>query len=453
VVQTLTLLALGLAARVPAAEVTVTTIGRELDSLESTDQVRYFSFDTGEETELLEVGQELVVGDEVVALTDDLFVELTCPEGSQIHVTGKFRLQVNLAASGQDCAIDSRGGGLDVLTDAKVETCSAGVCAATGGTRYAVTLDRSGGQAEQEIMVFDGNVAVTTKDQRTEVTSKRSLRVRSRADSASEVTFESGDVTASKLDWWAAVYARYDIVNARAAGVELSGAALEEAKADFTRLYTLVLEDPDASAARAELATKQVDYKVSRAALYNARRAGLVTKEQVDEQEIDPGRLRPSNEVDRRKLEVLIKTQSGDGGVHGFTATPQPEAANLLATNPLVTGPLAAAPPASGPALIGPSARSNLTTASGVLDLGPPADANAEQRTAYWQRQVALYESCAERGELDARNTLAGARANFELGDKRTASGLARRALALNRSESLLSARELAYAAELADGY
>lgn len=423
-VQTAPLLVLalswGVATQARTAEVTVTTIGRALDSLEATEEVRHFSFETGEEVEVLKVGQELPVGDEVVALTDDLFVELTCPGGSQLHFTGNFRVQINMPTTGQDCAIDSRDGSLDVLTDVAVETCAAGVCAATGGTRYAVAVGRSGGTLEREITVFEGEVEVVTREQRTAVTTRKTLKVKDLADGRGAVSFETTEVTARQVDRWADLYARFDVVNARAAGVELSGEALTEAQGDFKRLHAMVLAQPEAKEPRAELAAKQVTYKVDRAALYHAQRSGLVTEEQVRDRQIDPGRLGPRYEVDRGALEVLIRDQSAVTGPQTFTTV-----GPVINAQPMVLG---------------------------VLTLGPPEGASARERARFWQGQLERFESWRESGDLDSRKYLIAARAQYELGDKRAAAALAQRAIRTNPSQSLLTARELAYAGELAGG-
>jgi len=84
--------------------------------------------------------------------------------------------------------------------------------------------------------------------------------------------------------------------------------------------------------------------------------------------------------------------------------------------------------------------------------MAPQAGTSHAEVVQYWKRQIEIYESHRERGELNSRRYLTAARAQKELGDRTAAGGLAKRALLTHRRDGLLTEREQEYAKALAGG-
>ncbi len=444
-------LLLALLASPLAAQVEVSAIGLDLEPISATEEIRHFRYEEGVELASLEVAAELAVGDLLTALVDELFLELTCPEGSLLRFTGRFMVQINPILEGEDCAVDFMDGALDVLTDGETEVCTGGVCLGTGGTRYGLRLDRAERAATRRVVVFDGGVAVGTVGGEAEtVTAKEELVIRPApaeeeteaeveagpytrppaplpqqrrryrrpiypriaapaAPAAAELVFERRTIDDEQIERWAGLYARFDVVKARAAGIELDPGAAEAEKERLKTLHAAVMREPEKPEARAELADAQVENRIDREALYNAKRSGLATPEALELYQIDPSRLRRGSAEDRERLKTLIRENR-----------PSLSDRQFLVIDALSWQPAANSPPA--------------------------------EIERYWRRWVERQQTARRRGDIDARGYVILARALAALDDARRGAEAARRALELDETARQLTERELAACRELASG-
>ncbi len=404
-----------------AAEVEVSGLGRDVEPLATTDLVRHFRFEEGVEVEQLELGQGLAVGDLLTSLDDDLFLELACADGSLLRFTERFLVQINPVAEGVDCAVDFLDGKVDVLTDGETEVCSAGVCLGTGGTRFAVRLDRGSDRADRRVLVFEGGVTATEPgSQPAEVAAGQELIIRRRQAAAPE--FERRRIDEEQIERWAGLYARFDVIKARAAGVELPPERLAAAREQFKTLHAAVLRQPDAAEARTRLAEVQLAYRVDREALYNVKRSGVASSETLRQIEVDEDRARRGDGADREKLLQLIRDSRlspATGGESGLTAF---------------------------------DARRFTAQLQSALAVNPPDGISRREAASFWGDRIVALKEARERGEITARGYLVMARGYDALGDADSSRSMARRALAMAADGGGLSDDELAAARRLASG-
>ncbi len=245
------------------AQVTVTALGVGLDPIESTSDVRLQHVDFTE-TESLEIGAELEVGELLTSLGEGLFVELSCPEGSKLHFTGTFQVLINPPGEDVDCAVRLDAGKLDVLTDTDTEVESGEVTLGSEGTRYAVRLDEASGKLER-VLVFEGEVTVETPERTGRIATGRTLSFENQGTGPREAA-----VTKAEIDRWAHLYARFNAIQAKAGGADPD-------IAELTRLHAKVLKRPQSRRPRTQLADAQASYQLAEASYHRVRTPGAST--------------------------------------------------------------------------------------------------------------------------------------------------------------------------------
>jgi hypothetical protein len=402
---------LAVAALPVAAQVQVTTLAKGDTPLRSTAEIRVSRFADFTETDSLAVGAELSEGDLLTALSPDLLLELTCPRGTQLHFSGGFRVLIG-AAGEDDCALSFLSGDLDVLTDEPTSVDAGGQVLGTHGTRYAVQLARSGGQAQQWVWVFEGKLDVAGGRDRRTLASGRTLEL------SGELPPAETAIPSEAIRHWAAAYARTDLVKARAAGVDFATPQGAGTEAKLVSLYTKVLAAPDDSAARLDLAKVQVENRLGAAAAHNLKRIDPKSQRDLERLRLDPGKIKSGDPAQLEQLQKLIlRTQPG-AGVVGSTETPSASAGHaepgaVLSADELTRWLL----------------EGRLADVAGTLE-------TLRKRT----------------GDLDARRTCLLARAYAGLGSVDTAANFARRALAKDEQGDKLNASEMATCRKLSYG-
>jgi len=292
----------------------VTILAKGGRALTETQEIRLERYADSTEVNRLQIGDMLADGDLLSALAPDLSVELTCPRGTLLHLTGPFRTVVSLP-EGADCGLEPLSGGLDVLTDQPTEIRSAGKTLGTTGTRYAVRLSRSESAPNCRVLVFEGHVEVKGADLLQVVSSAQSLTF-----SRQTVKPEPQPVTREEVQKWAGLYARFDLVKAEAAGVELTAEQRSATEVTLTKLHAAVLTAPTATQPRLDLAREQLHYRIGDEALYNLRRTELIDPGRL--QQIQPEKLQRNDPGEYRRLDQILREIPPD--VHRFDVQRKP---------------------------------------------------------------------------------------------------------------------------------
>lgn len=287
-----------LAAVPAAAQVKVTTLALDGKPLLETTGIRLSRYADLTENNLLKVGDVLSENDLVTALVPGLFVELTCPKGTLLRFTGGFRAVISPPEEA-DCAVNYLSGNLDVLTDEPTQVGVGGKTLGTSGTSYALRLDRPGGEPSERVLVFEGNVKVTSRTVSTVVPTGQSLTF-SRLVTKPVLK----PVTTREVERWAALYASFDVAKARAAGVEVSGEQAAATEAKLTQLHAAVLRDPAAAEPRLELAAEQASHRIGDEALYNMRRSQKIDRSKL--LAIQPDALKRGDALEYKRLHQLL---------------------------------------------------------------------------------------------------------------------------------------------------
>lgn len=296
----LTTLVLALAAAVPAAaQVTVTTLAEGETPVDSTAKVRVSRFADLSEADLLRVGDVLGDGDLLSALDPSVLLELTCPRGSLLHFGNGFRVLIQ-GSETADCAAAFLAGDLDVLTDHDTEVSLGGRTVGTLGTRYAVKLSARGPGASRWIWVFEGKVGVAGGGPSMTVDQGKMAEIRGRRPSVEQ------PISESEVQTWAGRYAAFDLVKAKAAGVELSPQQAAATRDKLAGLYVNVLSRPDDKAARLNLAQVQVSNRIGAEAIHNLKRSGAADQKALDELKINPATLRRGDPQIRERVDKVI---------------------------------------------------------------------------------------------------------------------------------------------------
>ncbi|HBL31845.1 MAG TPA: hypothetical protein DD490_33905 [Acidobacteria bacterium] len=280
------------------AQVRVTAIAKAGKAVKETKEIRLAPFADFTEVNHLALGVELADGDLLTALKPDLFVELTCPRGTLLRLTGAFRTVVSLP-DGVDCGLEPLNGAIDVLTDQPTEIGLGGKTLGTPGTRYAVRLSRDAGGPNYRILVFEGEVELKGYDLRRVVSTSRSLRFTRAA-----VPAETQAVTPEEIQRWAGLYARFDLAKAEAAGIQWNDEHGGATEAALTRLHAAVLQDPAAARPRLTLAKEQARLKVGDEALYNLQRTKMIAPDKLNEIHLE--QLQHNNALEYQKLDKIL---------------------------------------------------------------------------------------------------------------------------------------------------
>jgi hypothetical protein len=288
-----------LAAAPAAAQVRVTTLAKADRAIQDTQEIRLERFADLTEVRHLQVGDVLADGDQLTALAPDLFVELTCPRGTLLRLSGPFRSVVTLPGD-TDCGLDQLSGGLDVLTDQPTEIRTGGKTLGTPGTRYAVRLSRDDSGPNCRLLVFEGHVEVKGAGPLRQISTAQSLTFSRQAANP-----EPQPVTPEEIQRWAGLYARFDIAKAETAGVTLTAEQRTATEAQLTRLHAAVLSDPAASQTRLALADAQIKNKVGDEGLYNLRRTQMVDPGKL--RQIQPEKLQHKDSQEYRRLDKILR--------------------------------------------------------------------------------------------------------------------------------------------------
>jgi len=303
-----------------AAQVKVTTLAEGDAPVTATTGIRLSRFADLSETNLLRVGDVLADGDLLTALDPAVLLELTCPRGSLLHFGSGFRVLIQ-APEAADCAAAFLAGDLDVLTDTDTTVGLGGRTLGTAGTRYAVEL-HGGADASQWVWVFDGKVEVAARGRAATVDHGQMAVYRGRRPRPEEQPISAGEAQR-----WAGRYADFDLIKAKAAGVEL---LLQQAAGTCEKLaglYTSVLVRPDDKQARVDLALAQIDNRIGAEAIHNLKRAGVANQRTLDRLEISPDALRQGDPQAREGVERVIRDRNlvyRRDLTHGATPAPTP---------------------------------------------------------------------------------------------------------------------------------
>ncbi len=273
----------------------------------------------GTVSELISVGNTLSTGDLIYGERGDLVMGVTCPEGSELRFTGFFRVMIAFAVPGIDCAVDLMAGEADLLTDVGTEVNVGGKGLGTEGTRYAVSVRRrsrgiqlpglapDGSTVEAKVLVFDGKVKITEPRREAAVPPPEAIYV----NASQALEFEPREtprqpraMADEELESWAGKYARYDVLKAKARGVEMAPEQIEELRV----LHRRVLAQPADARNRSDLAARQVELKLVGDAVYHLEAAG-VPKEELPER--PSSNLRLDTSVEESRLRSIIRGRQG----------------------------------------------------------------------------------------------------------------------------------------------
>ncbi len=265
-----------------AAEVEVTSLARDFEAVDETDDVRCTLFASFEETGVA-VGMELEPGDLLASVSGATDLELTCPNGSLLRFSGSFRVLINPPEEGGDCAVNFLSGTLDVLTDQPTEVNAGGVVLGSEGTQFSVELSRGADGGEQTCNVYDGRVRWRARG-----VEQRWLDGGRRLNWDRD-DFSEAEVPEAQLSRVAGRQARFDAIMALRRGAAEDPRAAAERLAE---LHHAVLAEPGDADRRVALAKAQLDYRISDQATYHLGRAGVRTEEQMRSHQIDVDKLK-----------------------------------------------------------------------------------------------------------------------------------------------------------------
>ncbi len=301
-------LILGLTSAQSAAPrtVVVSALG---DGSKQTSAVHVLRYATNKEEALVRVGDRFEAGDELTAITD-ITIELTCPEGSAVKFSGKFRAFISAPKDKQqDCAINLLAGQADIITNHPTSIESGERIAGSKGTVYSIRVDRDVTGSTLLCAVLDGEVEVRGQSGDPSQLKGGSKKVWSPASTKEQV------LTADDIKGSSALYARMDAVKAKMAGAKTTQSTV----AELETLYRRVFQAPSDAVARVELAAKLTNLKITSGALYQLDRAEKLT---------------PS--TDRAQLAIVAAVRSVAYQQSGDSAKAAEEAAKAQRIDPNV---------------------------------------------------------------------------------------------------------------------
>ncbi len=231
-----------------------------------------------------DTGMELLPGDLLTGSASGTLLELNCPAGSNdsYRLDGPFRVLIDVPRDSV-CHVNLLGGGVDVLAESGTSVTAGGVEMGSVSTQYAVRLEGSGAAVTPKLIVFDGEVLVSTMRGRPLTAGLAVPLNRTGRPSRPQ------PVAPEEIQRSAAIYSTLDVAKATKAGAQISDrtAVMNQ----FTTLHAEVLKNPADTVKRAELAKYQIQYKINNAALYNLKRVDVTSEQKLQRYDIDPGTL------------------------------------------------------------------------------------------------------------------------------------------------------------------
>lgn len=281
--------ALALGATPAAPQAVVSTLARDLEPLTETTDVRCSRFASFDDEPKVVVGMELEPGDLLASVSGDVDLELTCPSGTLLRFSGGFRVMIDAAEEGNDCAVNFLSGTLDVLTDQPTEVNAGGVVLGSEGTQYSVELSRSGGAADWSCLVYDGRVRWKTPESDGRWL-KTGRRLRFATHRSGAAVMDEARIAEPELSRAALRYARFDVVKSRTSDHQVDD--LRAAVRQLSKLHLEVLIRPADVDRRVDLAKMQITYRIPQA-IFNLNRAGIRTEQAMRRYQIDPATIKP----------------------------------------------------------------------------------------------------------------------------------------------------------------
>lgn len=324
-----------------SGQATVTALEQDFESIPSSLDVTCFRLADMDEVPA-SLDMKLEVGDELIG-TGSVSVELECAGGSLLRFDGRFRLLLTEPSEGQDCAINLLAGNANVTSENPTGMTSGETTMGSAGTIYEFRVSKGPQGIEQECVVYEGQVDV-----------KYGSHSRLKLSGGQKSAWQRGQrvrraqVQKKDVERVAALYARLDASKARLPtvrdpedGTPLSPRAVrQDAYKELSSLYQQVLERPQDSEARLNLAVRQLNYSNNDEAFYHAKQAegraknktekayialtqAALYSEMGDEQrasqqlrrarELDPKifnlRELKAGKIDKKDLELLIKKE------------------------------------------------------------------------------------------------------------------------------------------------
>ena len=153
-----------------------------------------------------------------------------------------------------------------MITDQPTEVDAGAVILGSEGTQYSVELTIEDGEQDRTLLVFDGKVRVRGDQIDDEVESGRTWKQRRKVQSW-------GTIDETHLNRVSQRYAVFDASRMKPD----SGESREAAVARFKKLHYQVLEKPEDSSKRGELAQEQLKIERTPQAYYHLRRGKITT--------------------------------------------------------------------------------------------------------------------------------------------------------------------------------
>lgn len=239
-----------------ATVVSLTSGTASLDQTAKAVRMRLGSF----EAQPLNKGDALGVGDELRGEAGEVSVELRCTGGSQITLSGRFRVVIS-PPSGRDCTLDMLSGTAHFLSDPGTGGTGgrAGETAfAAESTWYEVSVTREGETLRQEVNVYEGTVVADTpaRRERLDATANGKLVV-------AAGTWQVASVTAEDRTRTAKIYTSVDVSKVP------PESSIDRAAAYDTlyEAYAGVLAEPQKPEAQVRLGAVQLEYSLVSEAL------------------------------------------------------------------------------------------------------------------------------------------------------------------------------------------
>lgn len=373
------------------------------ESVTETANVRLERFADFQPAPKVSLNMQLDDGDLLSNAGSRTMVELECPAGSNttFKLTGQFRVII-AGPETNDCHLDLMSGRLDVLADTSTQVNSGGVVLGTEGTQYSLSLSRTEDGPVRAVEVYEGRVRVDGVGEPVRLKALEALFVRPETSSAR--TVKASDRALRKT---AALYSRFDVSKAIRRGTAKEKAP--EAARQFSKLHYEVLTQPTNPESRVNLAKTQTDYKLNNAAVYNLRKAKVVTQGDFDRYKIDATKLKEGlNQKNgayiQSKLPQISVTPGSKGTIGGAYVSPY--------------------------ALTGSSQQ--------VTDYSLQLISKGDYKTA-----IAELKKKLETGKATSRDYYALSQAYAELNDGKRSAEFAERAKKMSQTDRELSQREL----------
>jgi hypothetical protein len=399
-----------------AAQVKVTTLAQRGTPLKESNAVRLSRFADLTETKTLKVGDVLSEGDRLTALASDLFVELTCPKGTLMRFTGSFQVEINPPGEA-DCALNDLSGDLDVVTDQPTKVDAGGKTLGTSGTRYAVSRESRTEAPSEQVLVFEGKVEVKTPTGSTLISTGQTVTF-----TRLMTKLEPRPVTENEIQRRAGLYAQFDVVKARASGVEVTDTQAAETEVKLTKLHAAVLRNPAAAQPRLALAREQASNRIGDEALYNFRRSNTIDPTKL--QAIRPDGIKRGDEIEYKRLDQLLRE-------------------SVPKEIPLIDK-------GKRSVVVQPTKSFSTAIAIGSMAAGKPAAPPSDDELAKWLAAgrladvVSALETKLASSSLSSREELLLAKGYAGAGDRERAAKAAVQALQRSQADGLLNADEIA---------